>query len=277
MEPAVGLTMKYFRILEKRNKTNAAKTNFMVAVVHYASQMCETPIRSSEAFLRSALSLGIPGNPDFNANDLDGVGYCQFTQKDGRRCSTSTAYLTTARNRPNLDIWTDTHVTGILFNGRQATSVVCRRNGVQKKIEAAREIIISCGAEFSRLADAVGHWTNSSLRHNEIELVQPLEGVGQNLQDHPIVPVRFLANRPVSLLKAKSLNNVARYLLLRRGMLCGVGLTCSRMFARAPICRLLICNFYLWLCCGWTRDWETNAAWFYDWSGSIKTKKPRRY
>ena len=43
-------------------------------------------------------------------------------------------YITylTARNRPNLDIWTDTHVTGILFNGRQATSVVCRRDGVQK-------------------------------------------------------------------------------------------------------------------------------------------------
>ena len=37
------------------------------------------------------------------------------------------------------------------------------------------------------------------------------------------MPVRFLANRPVSLLKAKSLNNVARYLLLRRGMLCGSG------------------------------------------------------
>jgi choline dehydrogenase len=61
------------------------------------------------------------------------------------------------------------------------------------------------------------------LRHNEIEVVYPSEGVGQNLQDHPIVPVRFLANRPVSLLKAKSLNNVARYLLLRRGMLCGSG------------------------------------------------------
>jgi choline dehydrogenase len=61
------------------------------------------------------------------------------------------------------------------------------------------------------------------LRQNGIELIQPLEGVGQNLQDHPIVPVRYLTKRPVSLLKAKSLNNLARYLLLRRGMLCGSG------------------------------------------------------
>ena len=190
--------------------------------------LCVSDVRDpnplSEAFLRSAISLGIPSNPDFNANDLDGVGYCQFTQKDGRRCSTSTAYLTTARNRPNLDIWTDTHVTGILFTGRQATSVICRRGGTEKKIEAAREIIISCGAVNSPvLLMHSGIGPTQALRDNEIELVQPSEGVGQNLQDHPIVPIRFLANRPVSLLKAKSLNNLARYLLLRRGMLCGSG------------------------------------------------------
>ena len=178
----------------------------------------------SEAFLRSAISLGIPRNPDFNANDLDGVGYCQFTQKDGRRCSTSTAYLAVARSRLNLDIWTDTHVTGIQFNGRQATSVVCLRGGIQIKIRAAREIIISCGAVNSpALLMQSGIGPTQLLRHNEIELIQPLEGMGQNLQDHPIVPVRFLTNRPVSLLKAKSLNNLARYLLLRRGMLCGSG------------------------------------------------------
>ena len=68
--------------------------------------LCVSDVRDpnplSEAFLRSAISLGIPRNPDFNANDLEGVGYCQFTQKDGRRCSTSTAYLTPARNRRKL-------------------------------------------------------------------------------------------------------------------------------------------------------------------------------
>jgi len=47
--------------------------------------------------------------------------------------------------------------------------------------------------------------------------------VGQNLQDHPIAPLRYLTSEPVSLLKAKSLGNVARYLLRRRGMLAGSG------------------------------------------------------
>ena len=190
--------------------------------------LCVSDVRDpnplSEAFLRSAINLGIPRNPDFNADDLEGVGYCQFTRKDGRRFSTATAYLTPARNRPNLDIWTDAHVTRIVFNGRQATSVVCLRAGRQIKIEAAREIIISSGTVNSPvLLMHSGIGPIQLLRRYDIAVVQPLEGVGQNLQDHPIVPVRFLTKRPVSLLKAKSLNNVARYLLLRRGMLSGSG------------------------------------------------------
>ena len=218
--------------------------------------LCVSDVRDpnplSEAFLRSAISLGIPTNSDFNGKDLEGVGYCQFTQKDGRRYSSATAYLTPARNRPNLDIWTDTHVTRILFNGHQATGVACLRAGSEINIGADREIIISGGAVNSPvLLMQSGIGPPQLLRHNGIELVQPLEGVGQNLQDHPIVPVRYLTNRPVSLLKAKSLNNVARYLLLRRGMLCGSGVdvlahlrTCSDL----PAANLqLLLMAVLWL------------------------------
>lgn len=190
--------------------------------------LCVSDVREpnplSEAFLRSAISLGIQKNSDFNANDLEGVGYCQFTQKDGRRWSTATGYLTPARKRPNLEIWTDTHVTRILFNGRQATGVACLRAGSEIKIQADREIIVSGGAVNSPvLLMQSGIGPAQLLRHHDIQVIEPLKGVGQNLQDHPIVPVRYLTKRPVSLLKAKSLNNVARYLLLRRGMLCGSG------------------------------------------------------
>ena len=217
----------------------------------YVSDVRE-PNPLSEAFLRSAISLGIPKNPDFNANDLEGVGYCQFTQKDGKRCSAAAAYLTPARNRPNLDIWTDTRVTRILFTGRQATSVACLRAGTETHIRADREIIISGGAVNSPvLLMQSGIGPAQLLRENGVELVQPLEGVGQNLQDHPIAPVRYLTNRPVSLLKAKSVNNLARYLLLRRGMLCGSGvdvLALLRTSTDLPAADLqLILMAVLWL------------------------------
>lgn len=190
--------------------------------------LCVSDVRDpnplAQAFLQSAIGLGIPYNPDFNANELEGVGYCQFTQQDGRRCSTATAYLKPARNRPNLDVWTDTHVTRILFNGREATSVTGLRDGRQVEIRAGREVIVSGGAVNSpHLLMLSGIGQAQLLRNHDIEVVQPLEGVGQNLQDHPVVPVRYLIDKPVSLLKAKSLANVARYLFRRRGMLCGSG------------------------------------------------------
>ena len=190
--------------------------------------LCVSNVREpnplSEAFLRSAVSLGINRNSDFNTRDLDGVGYCQFTQKDGKRCSTSTAYLTPARNRPSLDVWTDTHVLRIIFDGRKAAGVACIRAGNQITVRAAREVVVSGGAVNSPvLLMHSGIGPPQVLRQHDIDVFQPLEGVGQNLQDHPIVPVRYLTRTPVSLLKAKSLSNVARYLLFRRGMLCGSG------------------------------------------------------
>ena len=178
----------------------------------------------SEAFLRSAISLGIPTNSDFNGNELDGVGFCQFTRKNGKRYSSATAYLAPVRNRRNLDVWTDTHVTRVVFSERRATSVACIRAGRQLTVRAEREIILSGGAVNSPvLLMHSGVGPAQLLQDRGIELVQQLEGVGHNLQDHPIVAVRHLTKKPVSLLKAKSLPNVARYLLLRRGMLCGSG------------------------------------------------------
>ena len=178
----------------------------------------------SEAFLRSAVGLGIPHNSDFNGDRLEGVGYCQFTRKNGKRFSTATAYLAPVRNRRNLQIWTDTHVTRIVFSKGRATSVAGIRSGREIHVRAEREIVISGGAVNSpALLMHSGVGPAQLLQQNGIEVVQQLEGVGQNLQDHPIVPIRYLTRRPVSLLKAKSLSNVARYLLLRRGMLCGSG------------------------------------------------------
>jgi len=206
----------------------------------------------SEAFLHSATALGIPKNSDFNGERLEGVGYCQFTRKNGRRYSSATAYLTPARKRRNLQIWTDTPVTRVVFSHGQATNVACIRGGREIKVGAEREIIISGGAVNSPvLLMHSGVGPAQLLQRNGIRVVQQLEGVGQNLQDHPIVPVRCLSKKPVSLLKARSMNNVARYLLLRRGMLCGSGVdvlahlrTCADL--PAPDLQLLLMSI-LWL------------------------------
>jgi len=89
------------------------------------------------------------------------------------------------------------------------------------------------------------------LRPHDIEVLHPLTGVGQNLQDHPISALLYLSREPVSLLKAKSLPNLARYLIQGRGMLAGSGVEVlahitTRPEAAHPEIQLLLMPL-LWL------------------------------
>lgn len=206
----------------------------------------------SQSFLESGLAIGLPFNSDFNAEQLDGVGYCQFTQENGRRCSTATAFLKPARNRQNLDTWIDTQVNRIILHGKKVASVTCLRNGERIEIRASREIILCAGTVNSpMLLLHSGIGPPDQLRHHQIEVIHTLEGVGQNLQDHPVVPICYESREPVSLLKAKSLGNMARYFIRGRGMLAGSGVNVlaharTRPDAPAPDLQVLLLEV-LWL------------------------------
>ena len=71
----------------------------------------------ADAFIESAVAAGHPRNNDFNGADQTGFGYCQWTMKNGRRCSTAVGYLKPARKRPNLTIATEAHALRVLFDG----------------------------------------------------------------------------------------------------------------------------------------------------------------
>src|SRR5260221_12147199 len=62
-----------------------------------------------EAFITSAMAVGLPRNDDFNGARQDGVGYHQTTTRQGKRCSTAVGYLRPAMSRGNLRV-----VTGAL-------------------------------------------------------------------------------------------------------------------------------------------------------------------
>jgi len=178
----------------------------------------------SEAFLQSGITIGLPRYEDFNAEHLDGIGYCQHTRRHGRRCSTSAAFLKPVLSRKNLDIWTESHATKLICDGRQVIGVTGRRQGQPFEVRARREVILCGGAVNSpALLMQSGIGPPEELRRHEIDVVHALGGVGRNLQDHPIAPILYRSLRPVSLLKAKSLGNVARYLIQGRGMLAGSG------------------------------------------------------
>lgn len=71
----------------------------------------------SKAFIDAAVETGLPYNPDFNGATQEGVGLFQTTTRNGRRASTSVAYLGPAKTRGNLKIETSALGQRVLFEG----------------------------------------------------------------------------------------------------------------------------------------------------------------
>ncbi|TPP58346.1 Choline dehydrogenase mitochondrial [Fasciola gigantica] len=109
-----------------------------------------------------------------------------MTVKDGKRWSTSDAYLHPAlKMRSNLSVTTGALVTRVLFDRTRAVAVEYLKDGQLCEAHAQREIILSGGAinspqtlMLSGIGDA------DHLRSVGIDAWHHLPGVGQNLQDH---------------------------------------------------------------------------------------------
>src|SRR5437764_3674837 len=61
----------------------------------------------AKAFVAAAIEAGYPANDDFNGPELDGFGFFQVTQRNGRRCSAAVAYLHPSMSRRNLTVETN--------------------------------------------------------------------------------------------------------------------------------------------------------------------------
>jgi choline dehydrogenase len=174
----------------------------------------------SHAFLQAAQAIGLPPNPDFNGAQLDGVGWVQVTQHQGRRWSTADAFLRPAMRRANLQVLTGAQCTRVLMQHRRAVGVEYLRDGTQQTVSATREIILAGGAIGStQLLLLSGIGAAEPLRELEIDVVVDLPGVGQNLRDHVATAVVMSIQKPLSLLNANSRLEWVKYLLFKRGML----------------------------------------------------------
>lgn len=143
-----------------------------------------------DAFIEGAVSLGIPHNPDYNAESQEGVGCTQRSIYRGRRMSPARAFLHPARKRSNLDVRTGVHVEHILFEGRRATGVRCRRGGRSLDLHAKREVILCAGAFNSpQILHRSGVGPPEVLASIGVPVVHALPGVGENLRDHCYVPL----------------------------------------------------------------------------------------
>ena len=137
------------------------------------------------AWIEAGAQAGFPTVADYNGAQQEGFGRGQYTIRDGRRSSSSRAYLRPARARKNLVVRTRAHVCKVLFEGVRATGVRYLRGGKTNNAYAAREVILCAGA-FStpHLLMLSGIGPADDLRQTGIDPLLDHPNVGAHLQDH---------------------------------------------------------------------------------------------
>ncbi|MEQ6290932.1 choline dehydrogenase [Vogesella sp. GCM10023246] len=156
------------------------------------------------AFVAAGEQAGHPRTDDLNGYRQEGFGPMdRTTTADGRRCSTSLAYLDTARQRPTLQVKTRALADRILFDGKRAIGVSYLQGDSWHEAFASREVIVSNGAIASpQLLQRSGVGNADELRAMGINSVAHLPGVGENLQDHLEMYLQYECLKPVSLYPA---------------------------------------------------------------------------
>jgi choline dehydrogenase len=174
----------------------------------------------STAFVDACVEIGIPANDDFNAGSQDGAGHYQVTQKRGSRWSAANAYLFPAMSRANLSALRGSHVLRILFEKNRAIGVEYVSGGKKVVARATREVILSAGAIGSpQILLLSGIGPAAELAPLGVPIVADVEGVGKNLQDHPIAGVAYHCREPISLLNAEGIGALIQYTFAKRGPL----------------------------------------------------------
>jgi len=138
-----------------------------------------------EKWIKAAMAAGYPRTHDYNQENQEGVGHFQQTMVNGRRCSSAKAYLTEAKHRDNLTIFTNTQVEKLILVNDRVTGVAAVQNGKKITIKAAGEVILSAGAIGSpQILMLSGIGAAAELAEHGIKVAKDVPGVGKNLQDH---------------------------------------------------------------------------------------------
>lgn len=183
----------------------------------------------SKAFLEATKELGFK-ELDYNGNEQLGFSQAQQTVKNGVRWSTAQAFLHLVRHRKNLFVWTGKSVRGLKIDGSKVLGVHVVDTGEYKTgettfIAARKEVILSAGSiESPKILLLSGIGPADHLKEAGIPLVKDLP-VGQNLQDHIMVPKGYHTDIPptntlgFTKTNIETLGNIVQYVLFGGGPL----------------------------------------------------------
>jgi choline dehydrogenase-like flavoprotein len=150
----------------------------------------------SRWFVQAVQALGEPYNHDFNGPTQRGVGFYQFMNRRGKRSSAAYAFIAPLEGHPNFQLRLNARVHRIDIENGRAVGVTYRDSGgVERRARADGEVIVAAGALVTpQIMMLSGLGPADELRAHGIPCNADLPGVGQNLVDHPEVPIIAMAN-----------------------------------------------------------------------------------
>ncbi|GAA3967038.1 GMC family oxidoreductase N-terminal domain-containing protein [Actinomadura viridis] len=147
------------------------------------------PAPEHRAFLESCAELGHPLIDDHNAPGAAGAGPLPQNEVGRVRQTTALTYLAAARDRPNLRILPDTTAERILIEDGRARGVLLA--GAAEPVLAGRVVLCAGAYGTPALLMRSGVGPAAHLERAGVPVACDLPGVGEGLQDHPLVPLRF--------------------------------------------------------------------------------------
>lgn len=182
-----------------------------------------------KAFVDAGIQAGYPATSDMNGAQQEGFGAMDMTIRKHRRCSAAVAYLDPIRHRRNLTLVTKALVKKIHIDQKTATGVTYIKHGVEHRVRATKEVVLSAGAINSpHMLMLSGIGPQETLQKAGIPVEHDLPGVGQNLMDHLELYIQYACTQPISLYKV--MNPIAKAWIGAQWLLGKDGIGASNQF-----------------------------------------------
>lgn len=164
---------------------------------------------------------------DVNGDEYLGVTVAPLSAYKGTRWSTAKAFLLPAKDRPNLSIIKNAHVTTLTYNDDGSVSGVnfVIDHSVEKSATVRKEVVLSAGTiNTPQILMQSGIGPKAQLDRFDIPLVKDLP-VGKLLEDHVYVPyfLSFSKTSPIERYPLDVIEMIYNYGIHRTGDLSKVG------------------------------------------------------
>ncbi|KAI5706199.1 hypothetical protein M8J75_005714 [Diaphorina citri] len=165
-----------------------------------------------DAFLQAGMEAGYP-LVDYNGKTQTGFARAQATLHKRSRRSSAKDYIDPIKKRCNLTVKDSSFVKKILIDPvtKKACGVLATIKGIDHKILARKEVILSAGAFNSpKLLMLSGIGPQEHLNDLNIPVIKNLR-VGENLQEHlAMAGLTFLVNQPIGLLQDRLIKEMPK-------------------------------------------------------------------